>query len=61
MKYSHTSIIRGPRLSAVFDAKIQYAQVPRIIEVWLYINILHYLKGLCTEKFFFYKFHENVG
>ena len=30
-----TSIIRGPRLSAIFETKIQYAQVPPIIEVWL--------------------------
>ena len=41
MKYSktsimHTSIIRGPRLSTVFETKIQHAQVPRIIEVRLW-------------------------
>ena len=41
MKYSQTSIIRGPRLSAVFEAEIQYAQVPRIIEVWLYTILLY--------------------
>ena len=40
MKYSQISIIRisvirGPRLSAVFETKIYYAQVPQIIEVWL--------------------------
>ena len=40
MKYSQTSIfrtsiIRGTRLSAVLETKIYYAQVPRIIEVWL--------------------------
>ena len=42
IKYSktsiiHTFIIRTPLLSAVFETKIQYAQVPRIIEVWLYM------------------------
>ena len=44
MKYSKTSIIHtyiicGPQLYAVFEIKIYYAQVPRIIEVWLYIVI----------------------
>ena len=43
------SIIRGPRLSAVFEAKIQYAQVPRIIEVWLYINIT-YMRIIASNK-----------
>ena len=45
MKYGQTatirtSIIHGPRLSAVFEATIQYAQVPRIIliEVCLYVK-----------------------
>ena len=44
VKYSkasiiYTSIIRGPRLSAVFETPIYYAQVLRIIliEVWLYV------------------------
>ena len=34
--YYSPSDIREPRLSTVFEDKIQYAQVPRIIEVWLY-------------------------
>ena len=34
-----TSIIRGPRLSAVFETKIQYAQIPRIINRGLTVLI----------------------
>ena len=34
--YYSPSVIREPRLSTVFEDIIQYAQVPRIIEVWLY-------------------------
>ena len=41
MKYSLSqtsiNIIRGPWLSAVSEAKTQYAQVPWIIEVLLYL------------------------
>ena len=38
MKYSKTSIICRPRLSTIFETKIQYAQVPRITEARLYYS-----------------------
>ena len=51
MKYSQisiirTTIIRGPRLFAVFDTKIQYAHVPWIIEVWLYMVLKYNFNSL---------------